>query len=468
MNDRLELSHDEMTALGYRVVDTIVEHFTTLGNKHVGRKADALELTRTLAEPIPKTGKSADDILIRLETEVLSNILNLGHPRFFAFVPGPSNFISVMADVMASGFNVFNGTWLGGSGAAGIEVTVIDWLRQLCGFPETAGGLFVSGGSMASVTALTVARHVKLCDRTRGAKIYCSDQTHFSVERALRVIGFLPNQIEYIPSDSSFRLPLAALQDRVEQDRADGLRPFCVIANAGTTSTGAIDPLNDIAMLCRSRDLWMHVDGAYGAAAVITKRGRMLLEGIELADSLSLDPHKWLFQSIECGCVLLRDAKLLKATFRAAADYLSEIHRESADINLCDYGIQLTRSFRSLKLWMSLQYFGLDAFTKAIERGFFLAEIAERRLRQLPHWEIVTPAELGIVSFRRRGAGETYYRRLHEAMLADGFALLSSTVLKGRTALRLCAINPRTTEEEVEKTIDWIDGLIPVEENGFA
>jgi len=448
-----------MRALGYRVVDLIADHFAQLAEKPVGAKGDPAVLRPQFLEPPPRGPVPADEILARVERDVFSRILNICHPRFFAFVPGPSNFMSVMADALASGFNVFNGSWLGGSAAAALELAVIDWFRTWCGFPEEAGGLFVSGGSMANLTALVAARHVRLEDRTDGAVIYYSDQTHSSIDRALRVIGFMPEQLRRIASDGEFRLPMDVLAERVREDRQAGLRPFAVIANAGTTSTGAIDPLEEIAQFAREQDLWMHVDGAYGAAAVISDRGRTLLHGIELADSLSFDPHKWLFQTIECGCVLLRDASLLKKTYRIMPEYLADVHRNVTEVNPCDYGIQLTRGFRALKVWMSIQYFGLDAFQAAVDRGFALAEIAERKLRDMANWEVVTPAQMGIVCFRRRDADQKFYPRLHDAMLRDGFALATSTVLNGRTALRLCTINPRTTEADIENTLDWLDAI---------
>ena len=459
MNDTLELSTEEMRALGYRVADVIVDHFSRLREKPVGAKGDPAVLRPAFLEAPPSVGVGVDEIFARLERDVFPNIMNIGHPRFFAFVPGPSNFVSVMADALAGGFNVFNGSWLGGSSAAAMELAVIDWFRTWCGFPEGAGGLFVSGGSMANLTALVAARHTRLDDRTDGAVIYYSDQTHSSVDRALRVIGFLPEQIRRIPTDTEFRLPIDALIRTVESDRAAGRRPFAVIGNAGTTNTGAIDPLCEIATFCRANDLWMHVDGAYGAAAAISDRGRKLLDGIELADSLSFDPHKWLFQPIECGCVLLRDATLLKSTYRIMPEYLADVHRNVTEVNPCDYGIQLTRGFRALKVWMSIQYFGMDAFRSAVDRGFALAEFAEAKLRKMPNWEVITPAQMGIVTFRRRGAEESYYHQVHDAMLRDGFALATSTVLNGRTALRLCTINPRTTEADVEQTLDWLDRL---------
>ena len=459
MNEKLQLAPSQMRALGYRVVDLIVDHYASLNEKVVGAKGDPAVLRPLLSEPPPREPANPDEIFARLERDVLPYVMNICHPRFFAFVPGPSNFVSVMADALASGFNVFNGSWLGGSGPAALELGVIDWFRQWCGFPEEAGGLFVSGGSMANLTALAAARHAKLNDRTERAVIYYSDQTHSSVDRAVRVIGFLPEQIRRIACDASFRLPIEALARAVAEDRAAGLRPFAVIANAGTTNAGAIDPLREIAAFCRAENLWMHVDGAYGAAAVISDRGRALLDGIALADSLSFDPHKWLFQPVECGCVLLRDAALLKSAYRIMPEYLADVHRNVTEVNPCDYGIQLTRGFRALKVWMSIQFFGIDAFRAAVERGFVLAELAEQKLRTMPCWDIVTPAQMGIVTFARRGADQQFYARMHDAMLRDGYALATSTVLNGKTLLRLCTINPRTTEEDIERTIDWLDAL---------
>ena len=459
MNEKLEIPPAEMRELGYRVVDRIIDHIADLNDKIVGAKGDPAVLRPLLREAPPREPVPHDKVFARLERDVLPYMMNICHPRFFAFVPGPSNFVSVMADALAAGFNVFNGSWLGGSGPAALELTVIDWFRQWCGFPEEAGGLFVSGGSMANLTALVTARHVKLNDRTERAVLYYSDQTHSSVDRALRVIGFLPEQIRRLPADADFRLSVDALARAVAEDRAAGRSPFAVIANAGTTNSGAIDPLGEIADFCRMEDLWMHVDGAYGAAAVISDRGRALLDGIALADSLSFDPHKWLFQPVECGCVLLRDSDLMKATYRIMPEYLADVHRNVTEVNPCDYGIQLTRGFRALKVWMSIQLFGFDSFRAAVDRGFVLAEFAEEKLRTMPCWEVITPAQMGIVTFARRGADEKFYARMHDAMLRDGYALATSTVLNGRTVLRLCTINPRTSEQDIERTIDWLDAL---------
>jgi glutamate/tyrosine decarboxylase-like PLP-dependent enzyme len=457
--NRLELSREEMRALGYRVADLLADHFADLGEQRVGTKGDPAVLRPKLRTGAPAQPVSPDEIFATLRDDVFPNMMNVGHPRFFAFVPVPANFVSVMADALGSGFNAFCGSWLGGSGPVALELAVVEWLRQWCGLPDTAGGIFVSGGSMANLTAIIAARYAKLDDRIAGAVVYYSDQTHSSVDRAWRAAGFLPEQIRKIPSDKDFRLPLDELDRQIAEDRAAGLRPFAIVANAGTTNTGAIDPLREVAAIARTNDLWMHVDGAYGAAAVLCERGRVLLEGLELADSLSLDPHKWLFQSLECGCVLLRDASILKAAYRIMPEYLADVHRDAAEVNPCDYGLQLTRGFRALKLWMSVQYFGLDAFRAAMERGFELAAFAESKIRRMRGWEVVTPAHMGIVTFHHPGAN---YEKLHDSMLREGFALATSTVLKGRTVLRLCTINPRTSQDDIARTLDHIDRLVAI------
>jgi len=455
---RLTLSREEMREFGYRVVDLLVEHFANLRDKPVGEKADPAKMISLFDRDPPETGRDPNELLAQLERDVFPNNLHVDHPRFFAFVPGPNNFVSTMADALASGFNVFNGTWLGGSAAAAVELGVVRWFCRACGLPESAGGLFVSGGSMANLTGLVAARNASLQDRIAGATVYFSDQTHSSVQRALHVIGLMREQIRILPSDENFRLSIEILRNAIAEDRAKGLRPFCIIANAGTTNTGAIDPLNELADVAAKEKLWLHVDGAFGAASVLSERGRAQLGGLERADSISLDPHKWLFQSFECGCALVRDVTLLRSAFQIRADYLRDVHRATIEFNPADHGVQLTRSFRALKVWLSLQTFGVAAFRSAITRGFELAEIAERELRARRGWEILSPAQMATVCFRFGDKDETQ-TKLVDAMMADQFALLTSTELRGVASLRLCTINPRTTEKDIIETIDHLDQL---------
>jgi aromatic-L-amino-acid decarboxylase len=461
----LTLSGEEMRALGYRVVDMLVEHFENLREKPVTRKAGRAALEERLREPLPETGADPFRLLDQLQHDVFGHIMHLDHPRFFAFVPGPSNFVGVMGDTLAAGFNVFASTWLEASGPAQVELVTIDWLREACGLPSSGGGLFVSGGSMANITALAVARHVKLGTHVDDALVYCSDQTHSSVARGLRVLGFQPHQLREVASDDRFRLDLGALAEMVQNDRLAGRVPFCIVANAGTTNTGAIDPLPELADYCQREDLWLHVDGAYGAAAALSTRGRALLEGLGRVDSLTLDPHKWLFQPYEIGCVLVRDARWLTAAFSMYAEYLDDAEAEEHEVNFFDRGIQLTRGFRALKLWLSFKVFGRSGFEAAINRGFDLAEKAEAEIRGLEDWEVATPAQMGILTFRYAPPSLTPEERnrrnqaLVDQIIASGFAMVSSTELRGRSVLRMCTINPRTTADDVRETLRRLDEM---------
>lgn len=453
---RLALSPDEMRRFGYRVVDLLVDHFANIDRERVGTKEDPAKLVPLFAGDPPETGRDLNNLLAQLERDVFPNNLHVDHPRFFAFVPGPNNFVSTMADALSAGFNIFNGTWFGGSAAAAIELGIVRWLGRACGLPDTAGGLFVSGGSMANLTGLTAARNALLQDRIDGATVYFSDQTHSSVQRALHVIGFSREQMRKLPTDDSFRLPIQTVRAAIAEDRAKGLRPFCIVANAGTTNTGAIDPLGELSDVAGTEKMWLHIDGAFGAAAILSERGRALLRGIERADSISLDPHKWLFQSFECGCVLVRDVAHLRSAFQIKPDYLRDVHRNPDEFNPGDHGVQLTRSFRALKVWLSLQAFGLSAFRDAITRGFELAEIAERELRARKGWEILSPAQMATVCFRF-GDNDELQTQLVDAMMRDGYALLTSTTVRNVVSLRLCTINPRTTEQDIVETIERLD-----------
>lgn len=459
----LEMSREEMKDLGYRVVDLLAEHLDGLRDKPASGGKTRDELEGIFWEPPPAGPGDPAAVLERLERDLIPRFIKNNHPRFFAFVPSPSNFVGAMADALVAGLTPFLGTWFAGSGPAEIELVTLDWLRQICGLPEEAGGLFLSGGSMANLTALGAARHVHLEERgipIADGTAYFSDQTHSSVEKALGVLGIRPDRLRKIPSDGDYRLPIPELRAALAADRAAGLVPFCVIANAGTTNTGAIDPLEELADLCREEGLWLHADGAYGAAAAVCERGRRELGGLGRVDSLSLDPHKWLFQPIECGCVLVRDRRLLRDTYAIHPEYLQDVHRLREAVNFADYGIQLTRGFKALKLWMTIQVFGMDGLAAAVERGFELAEVSEAILREPGPWRVVTPARMAIVNFRWEAPGKSE-EELDEIQLliverikAGGLAIVTSTQLQGRTVLRLCTINPRTTEEDLRMTIE--------------
>jgi glutamate/tyrosine decarboxylase-like PLP-dependent enzyme len=457
-NPALTLTPEAMRELGRRAVDVVVNHFDTLRDEPVSRVASREAMEKALREDPPARPRRIEDVLQRVRDEVLDNMVHVDHPRNFGFVPGPSNYVGVIADFLTSGYNVFAGTWLEGSGAAMVELVTIDWLRRMVGLPDTTEGLFVSGGSAANLTGLFVAREEKLPDGPAGGVVYLSAETHASVGLALRMLGFRQNQVRRIETDGDLGMDLTKLERAVASDRREGRAPFCVVANAGTTNSGAVDPLPALAAFCQREELWLHADGAYGAVAALAPRGREALTGLELVDSLSLDPHKWLFQPYEIGCALVRRGNLLRH-FETSPAYLEDVRPGSEEVNFCDRGLQLTRSFRALKLWMTIQVFGMDAIRAAVERGIEMAEIAEAELSRHEEIEVMTSARLGVVSFRYRASGEqddSFQRRIVRAVIDDGFCLVSSTVLFGKTAMRMCTINPRTTVKDMKNTVERI------------
>jgi aromatic-L-amino-acid decarboxylase len=294
--------------------------------------------------------------------------------------------------------------------------------------------------------------------------LYTSDQVHSSVVRAAHVAGLAAEHVRLLPADDGFRLPLDALATAVAADRAAGLVPFLVVANAGATNTGAVDPLAALSGFCREQDLWLHVDAAYGGFAVLTGRGRERLQGIQLADSITLDPHKWLFQTYEAGCLLLRHGTLLDASFHIMPDYLRDAAVAGKEVNFADRGFQLTRMARALKIWLSLHSFGVPAFRQAVDIALDLADEAEQRIANAAQLELLAPAGFGIVCFRRHPPGqddedtlERLNTRILQQLNASGLAMISSTRLRGRYALRLCIMNWRTRARDVARILDAIE-----------
>jgi aromatic-L-amino-acid decarboxylase len=460
----LELSPEIARQLGHDLVDVIVEYRERLRDLPALKRASHASLAPWLREPLPAAGRDPEEVVRRVLDDVLPYMGRPDHPRYFAFVPGPSNIVGVLADLITAGFNVFAGTWLEGSGPAVIESTTIQWLSGLAGMPPTAGGIFVSGGSIANLTALHAARESRLAaEDRRRAMIYYSDQTHSSIDRALRILGFAAEQIHVVPSSETYVIDVAALRDAIAADRAAGLLPFCLISNAGTTNTGAIDPLEQLAEVCDAEGLWHHADGAFGAGALFSGLGRTLLAGLGRCDSFSVDPHKWLFQPYPCGCVIVRDQAQLRRAFSIVPEYLADANVNENEINYWEFGPELTRPFRALKLWMSLQVFGADAFGAAVDRGFELAELAEREVLRRSGWHICSPSCMGVVTFRYAPDGmdariaDDLNRRIALALTENGYAAIVTTRLAGQVVIRMCTLNPRTTDDDIRETIARLD-----------
>jgi aromatic-L-amino-acid decarboxylase len=465
----LTVDQETMREIGYKAIDLIVERFASLGDQPVIQTASREEMERRLREPPPRTGASWDDLAKQLATDVLPFTSRGDHPRFFAYIPTSPTWPSIIGDLLATGFNIYQGAWVESAGPSEVELVVIDWFRQWIGYPETAGGILLSGGSAANMTSLAAAADEKLGARRHAGVIYISTQAHSSVIRAARVLGFPAEHVRIIPVDAAFRIRLDELERAIEEDQAAGLHPFFVVGNAGTTNTGSIDPLPDLAALCAERGLWLHADAAYGGFAALTERGRRRLRGLPLADSVTLDPHKWLYQPFEAGCVLVRDRELLRQSFYIAPDYLRDAEVSGdREINFGDLGIQLSRRSRALKIWVALKYFGFDAFRAAIDRCLDLVAVAQRRIEDSDTLELLSPATLGIVCFRRRPPDiddedrlETINSSLIARLAASGRGMVSSTRVHGRYAIRLCVLNHATTEEDVLEVLHFLEAADP-------
>ena len=459
----LSLSAEAMRRLADAATDSLMARLDGLRDDVPWRGATRAELEKILREPAPEAGQDPVKVLERAVRDVLPVAGRVDHPRFFAFVPSAPTWPGVIADYLAAGFNTFQGTWLGAGAPSQVELVVIDWIREWIGYPDTAGGLFTSGGSAAILDALVAARE-KAGAPERPA-IFLSDQTHSAVERAARIIGVRREGVVVVPSDADYRLTVPALGQAVQRAKSAGFAPIAICANAGTTNTGAIDPLGRIADFCAAEDIWMHVDGAYGGFAVLSDAGRSLLAGIERADSISLDAHKWLYQPFEAGCVMVKDVAHLVRAFSVNPDYLQDTKLGLEHVNFADRGYQLTRCFRALKVWMSIQTFGLARFREAIARTIQFATDAGALVAATAGLELLGPPSLGVLCFRYRPQGPEWtperIDKLNEAIQArviqTGTAMISSTRLRGIYSLRLCIMSHQTTWDDVRGTIRRIE-----------
>jgi len=450
--DTLGMDPAEMRRLGHKVVDMVVDRLERRNSEPVLVTGSAPALAEQLGGPLPESPQDPDASLELMAEIAFGHMQHGDHPRYFARVPGPAAFASTLGEWMGTGFNAINASWGGASGPATVETTVCSWVAEMLGLPAHSEGVLLSGGSMANFTGFCVAR------TEIGAGVaYLTDQTHASLPRNLRQMGLDADEIRILPSDDGLRMCPDSLVAAIEQDIAAGRRPMMVVATAGSTNTGATDPLDAIADICAAHGLWLHVDGAYGAPAAITSQGRATLAGLARADSVVLDPHKWFFQPYDMGLCLVTRPGALERCFAMNPEYLRDVQATSGEVNYGNRSLELTRRARAMKLWMSLRTYGAPAFRDAVQRGIELAEFTETHLRSQPDtWDIITPAQLGIVCFALKGADAADHAARAARVTQSGFATLSSTMLKDRSALRLCTINPLTTEGDVTRTLEML------------
>ena len=468
--DGLRMSREAMLELARRAAELLVERLERLPEEQAWDGEFRQDLVDQLMEDPPESGQPARQVLERAARDILPLAARIDHPRSFGFIPSSPTWPGVVADFLAAGFHVNQCTWLTSSGASQLELVVIDWFCRWVGYPETAGGLLTSGGSAASLDAFVAAREA--AGHPERATVYMSDQSHSAQVRAAKIIGIRPEHVRMVAADSRFRLDVDALARAVADDRAAGLNPIAVCSNAGAGSTGAIDPLEATSDYCESEGLWHHVDAAYGGFGMVTERGKRLLRGIERADSIGMDAHKWFFQPYEAGCLLVKDGRTLDQAFRIPHDMLQDTIWGGNHPNFSDRGLQLSRSVRALKIWVSVQTFGMAAFRQAVSNGMELASRAQEYVERSPVLEVLNPASLGIICFRVNpaadGVDENSLEEINRTVLArifwDDRAFISSTRLQGRFSLRMCIVNYNTAWDDVRETLEAAErfGLMAV------
>jgi aromatic-L-amino-acid/L-tryptophan decarboxylase len=470
-----DLDPDGLRRLGALATEIVARQRETLCERPVfGKVGGARSL---FDEALPEEPQSLEAVLSTVESQVLARPFGNSHPRFFAFINATADPIGVVADYLAASMNP--NCWGGDHAAVHVEKLVVGWLAGILGLPATAEGIVASGGSMANFTALAAARRAQAPwdVREEGAAaagharlvVYASDQVHNCVDKAVDLLGIGWKYFRRIPTDEHFRVRVDLLRAAIGEDRRAGHQPAVVVGNAGTVNTGAIDPLDELATLCAKQGLWFHVDGAYGAMATISERLRPLFAGLERADSVAADPHKWLYVPYAAGATLVREPGRLADAFRRPADYL--LHDADSPVNgpvsFNDRGPELSRGFRALKIYMGFKVHGRREYAAAVERDCDLARHLARGVAEHPDFELLAEPVLSIVNFRYRPAGrdlaedtlDALNQRIVNGLVGGGGFFLAPTRLNGRTSMRVCIVNFRTTPADLDALLDEASAL---------
>lgn len=463
------------------------DYFNSVNEWRVFPQVHGKHLRRVIRKRLPQGPTSPREVIREFRETILANARHNLHPRFFGYVSSSGNPVGVMADLLTSTINQNVTAWRSAPSAVETELLAIDWIKEILGYPRDAIGMFMSGGSLATLQALAIAREVKAGkDVSRNGMqalghprmtLYMSEQGHMSIPKSAALLGLGRSSVRTVSVDHAFRMELSDLEKQIAQDRRRGHRPFCVVASAGTVNTGAIDDLEGVARICRREGLWFHVDGAYGGFAALVPAIRNRFRGIEKADSVSLDPHKWLYQPLDAGCILVRDRRHAYRTFSGSGEYAKVIAGiPGEDFAFFEHGIELSRRFRALKIWMAFRCYGARLLAACIEKNLNMAQVLGSLVTANEYLEILAPIELSIVCFRyvpiavrkayaRRGPAQKHkldqrLNRLNEAIVTQlqrgGKAYLSNAVLNGRFALRGCILSYRTEERDLKILIDEV------------
>jgi glutamate/tyrosine decarboxylase-like PLP-dependent enzyme len=466
----LDVPDDELQQISSESAKLVTEYLTTISERQVRAENHAGKTLAAIDTELSSDGRPLAQLLKECRS-VMDLSRHNGHPRFFGYVASPSTPIGAYGDLIASTLNANITCWRSGPAGTEIERMVVRWLGALIGYDDSANGLLTSGGSMANMIALLIAHRRKslvntsrqgLWNAAAPMTIYASEEVHMSIAKGADILGFGRDYVRAIPCDDRQRMRIDLLREKIQADQADGLRPFCVVGSAGTVNTGVVDPLNEIADVAAEFDLWFHVDGAYGAPGSLDERKKSLFAGLKRAGSVSLDPHKWLYVPVDAGCLLFRNDTAARAAFSTDdADYIkTHGYTEEEAFAFWDYGVELSRRFRALKVWLTLQYYGRRRIAQAISEDIELAVYLGELVSSADDFELLAPVELSICCFRyvpERGLSDAQLDQLNEKIMElvqkGGRAYLSNATVNGKFALRACITNFRTTKADIEETV---------------
>ncbi len=480
----LDPSASEIRRWGHAAIETMANYLDSIRDRPVYPRTSSRQIRESLDRTLPEEGVDFDRLLETFSDTIVTASRQSGHPRMFGYVQSPGTALAALADLLASTLNANLTAWRSAPAPVELERLTIDWIKQILGVEAAATGLFVSGGSAANLAALAAARRAKApADLTsKGAqclrqamRVYVSEETHHSIAKAAVLLGIGRDNVRMVGVDEYFKIRIDDLVAKITEDLEAGHLPFFVVGNAGTVNTGACDPLREVSEIARRFNLWMHVDASYGGFAALAPSARNLFGGLREADSVALDPHKWLYLPVDCGCVLYRNPEAARATFAHEAEYTRVLEQAPEEaFAFWDYGPELSRRFRALKVWMMLKGVGLRALGEAIEKDLACARHLESLVRMSEDFEMLAPVELSIFCFRylppglrhalaeaeepERGRSEEELDALNEQLLInlqqDGSSYLSNARLHGRFSLRGCVINYRTTPRDMEILLD--------------
>jgi aromatic-L-amino-acid decarboxylase len=467
----LDLSAADMRAMADEVVSRAIAHLASVDDQPSRGDVDAEALCRRLREPAPEHGTALGPLLDHLFQDCIPRSFTTIGPGYLAYIPGGGLYPAALADFIADTTNRFTGIWQSAPVLVQLEANALDWLRDWMRFPDTTRGLFTTGGSMATFNAILCARERKLGAEIRRGCLYTSDQAHHSVLKAAKMAGVMPDRVRAIAADDHFRLDVDALGEAIVRDRQQGLTPFAVVSSAGTTNTGAVDPLDAVGDLCGTEGLWHHVDGAYGAFFALNDELAPVLKGLSRADSLTLDPHKGMFLPYGTGALLVRDGSALRAAHEATAAYLPAMPHPEDFYDPSQHGPELSRAFPGLRVWLSIKLFGAAAFRQAIAEKRQLAVDAWRRVAALPNIVIDAAPELSLFAFHvtwpgaDRAAEDAATQKLLEDTTRRGRVMLTGCTARGRFLGRVCVLSFRTHQRQIDHLVEDLSaalrGVVP-------